>query len=125
VRKSTLAIGSAALAAVAVGGTVYVATAQNQAPAYDTTQREGVQYACVDEDGSLAYFQTRRPGDPGWSEAAYFCWDGEGGLTRWAFPYEAPPKNPGGEPPTTSEPEPTSEEPMPPSNPPSSPSSGN
>ena len=105
-RKSALAIGSAALATVAVGGAVYVATAQSQAPAYDTTQREGVQYACVDEDGSLAYFQTRRPGDPGWSEAAYFCWDGEGGLTRWAFPYEAPPVDPGEEAPPTTETQP-------------------
>ena len=107
-RKSVLTVGSATLSAVVVGGAVFVATASGGSPLYDTTQREGVQYACVDEDGSLAYFQTRRPGDPGWSDAAYFCWDGEGGLTRWAFPYEAPPAAPGEEPPPTTEPEPTS-----------------
>jgi len=90
VRKSVLTVGSATLAAVVVGGTVYVATGSTTEPLYDTTQPNGPQYACVDEDGSLAYFQTRRPGDPGWSDAAYFCWDGEGGLTRWAFPYETP-----------------------------------
>src|SRR5690606_26245548 len=62
VRKSVLTVGSATLSAVVVGGAVFVATASGGSPLYDTTQREGVQYACVDEDGSLAYFQTRRPG---------------------------------------------------------------
>src|SRR5690606_39073900 len=90
VRKSVLTVGSATLAAVVVGGTVYVATGSTAEPLYDTTQPYRPQYACVDEDGSLAYYQTRGTGDPGWSDAAYFCWDGEGGLTRWAFPYETP-----------------------------------
>lgn len=72
--RKRFVLGATATALALMGG---VAAAQSFGDSAET-QPAGPVHACVESDGTLAWFQWREGADPN-------CYDGDGGITRWSW----------------------------------------